>query len=96
MSTRTFTLLDGVTANTTGANTNLLLARNEHLVQIVATSSPNATCVIEGSLDGSNWSTLATKTSPELFSVVGVPYIRASISSYVAGTWTVKAQQSVA
>ncbi|MDJ0709577.1 MAG: hypothetical protein QNJ14_04255 [Woeseiaceae bacterium] len=95
MSARTFTLLDGVTANTTGATTNLLLARNKHIVQVIAADSPNASCLIEGSLDGSNWNTLATKTGGEVFEVLGVPYIRARVTGYVAGTWTVLLQQGV-
>lgn len=52
----------------------------------------SATVVLQGSIDGSNWSTLGSAlTADGLVTVANAPmYLRANCTTYVSGTITVK------
>lgn len=93
MSTTISTLLNAVSANTTG--TALDLSADEryqggaHSVEVTGTFTANV--LFEATIDGSSWNTLATVTTVGLASYLGAFHsIRASVSGYVSGNVTVK------
>ena len=84
------TLLSAVTA--TGASLSVQTDSNKAaFVQISGITS--ATVAVQGSVDGSTWSTIATAlTADGLVTITNPPpYIRANVTAYVSGTITVKA-----
>lgn len=92
MSTALSTLLNAVTANTTG--TALDLSADEryqgggHSVEVTGTFTANV--LFEATVDGTNWNTVATVTAAGLASYLGAFHsLRASVSGYVSGTITV-------
>jgi hypothetical protein len=87
------TLLDAVSTNTTGTTYSFITATKEHLIQIFSSGSMSASVEIQVSMDGLNWYSYVTKTAPELFTVVGAPYVRAKVASWVSGTISVVLQQ---
>ena len=83
------TLLSAVTA--TGASKAVQTdAGNSAFLQVSGITS--ATVVFQGSLDGTNWSTLGTAlTADGLITVANAPkYLRANCTVYVSGTITAK------
>ena len=83
------TLLSAVTA--TGASKAVQCdAGNSAFLQVNGITS--ATVVFQGSLDGTNWSTLGTSlTADGLVTVANAPkYLRANCTVYVSGTITAK------
>ena len=89
MSLKTSILLDAVGSTQDSAATRFVTVSNDDLiVQVIASGAPNGSMAIKGSLDGTNWYTLATKTAGEIFKVTGVPYLKASLT-WTAGTWSV-------
>jgi hypothetical protein len=83
------TLLSAVTA--TGASKAVQCdAGNPAFLQVSGITS--ATVVFQGSLDGTNWSTLGTSlTADGIVTVANAPkYLRANCTVYVTGTITAK------
>lgn len=83
------TLLNAVSA--TGASTAVQVdAGLPVFLQVNGITS--ATVVLQGSLDGTNWSTLGSAlTSDGLITVANAPkYVRANCTVYVSGTITAK------
>ena len=83
------TLLSAVTA--TGASQAVQVdAGNPAFLQVSGITS--ATVVLQGSLDGTNWSTLGTAlTANGIVTVQNAPtYLRANCTVYVTGTITAK------
>lgn len=84
------TLLSAVTA--TGASSAISTDSNKAaFVQVSGITS--ATVTVQGSVDGTTWSTVGTAvTSDGLVTITNPPpYIRANVTTYVSGTITVKA-----
>lgn len=93
MSTVLATLLNAVSADTTG--TALDLSADEryqgsaHSVEVTGTFTANV--LFEATIDGTSWVTLATVTAAGMTSYLGAFHsIRASVSGYVSGSATVK------
>ena len=64
-----------VTTNSTEATNRVVRPLlDQFTIQVKGTGTFSA--AIQGSLDGTNWYTLATKTADEIFTVAVVPYIR--------------------
>ena len=83
------TLLSAVTA--TGASISVQTDSNlPAFFQISGITS--ATVAVQGSVDGSTWSTIATAlTADGLVTITNPPpYIRANVTAYTSGTITVK------
>jgi hypothetical protein len=79
----TITLGLTVTTNSTEATNRVVRPlRDSFTIQVAGTGT--FTCAIQGSLDGTNWYALATKTANEIFTVAVVPYIRL-VTSGMAG-----------
>lgn len=67
-----------------------VLGRNQHAIQVSGTFS--ASVLIEATLDGTNWFTLDTITTPSVKQYSGLyESIRASIPSFTSGAITVTA-----
>ena len=84
------TLLNAVTA--TGASQPMSTDSNKGaFIQVSGITS--ATVLIQGSVDGTTWSTIGTAITADGLVTVSPPppYIRANVSVYVSGTITVKA-----
>jgi hypothetical protein len=65
-----------------------VLGRNLHAIAVSGTF--DATVLIEGSLDGTNWSTLSSLTTTGITQYTGLyQSIRASVSAWTSGTVTV-------
>jgi hypothetical protein len=92
---REYTLLDAVEAS--GASTAVhVLQYNIYTFQITADSiTDGATLSIEASLDGDNWALYETYTltadGTQIYTISKekVKYVRANLSSYTDGTYTV-------
>lgn len=83
------TLLSAVTA--TGASSPVSTDSNKAaFVQVSGITS--ATVLVQGSVDGSTWSTIGSSlTADGLVTLTDPPpYVRANVSVYVSGTITVK------
>ena len=82
-------LLSAVTA--TGASTSVQIDGGQP-VFLQVSGITSATVVLQGSLDGSNWSTLGSSlTADGLITVANAPkYVRANCTVYVTGTITAK------
>jgi hypothetical protein len=84
------TLLSAVT--TTGASLPVGTDSNKAaFVQISGITS--ATVLVQGSVDGSTWSTIGSSVTADGLVTISdpPPYIRANVSVYISGTITVKA-----
>lgn len=87
-----FNLIVGATASTPAGtyyefNT---LGRNYHSIQVSAPAVINATILVEGTLDGVNWTTIESISSLKISQYTGIyQSIRVSISAYTSGTITV-------
>ena len=83
------TLLNAVTA--TGASTSVQIDGGQPVFMQVS-GVTSATVVLQGSLDGTNWSTLGTAlTADGMVTVANAPkYVRANCTVYVSGTITAK------
>jgi hypothetical protein len=83
------TLLNAVTA--TGASTSVQIDGGQP-VFLQVSGITSATVVLQGSLDGSNWSTLGSSlTADGMVTVANAPkYVRANCTVYVSGTITAK------
>jgi hypothetical protein len=83
------TLLNAVTA--TGASASVQVDGGQP-VFFQVNGITSATVVFQGSIDGTNWSTLGSSlTSDGLITVANCPkYIRANCTVYVSGTITAK------
>lgn len=57
------TALAAVAVTGTSAAIDLGTARSNHTMQTVVTGGPTVSAILQGSLDGANWATLATSTS---------------------------------
>jgi len=67
-----------------------VLGRNLHAIAVTGTF--DATVLLEATLDGVNWLTLASVTTPGITQYVGLyQSIRATIPTYVSGAVTVTA-----
>ena len=82
-------LLSAVTA--TGASTAIQIDGGQPVFMQVS-GITNATVVLQGSLDGTNWSTLGSAlTADGMVTVANAPkYVRANCTVYVSGTITAK------
>ena len=83
------TLLSAVTA--TGASGSINADSNKAVfVQIAGITS--ATVLVQGSVDGTTWSTLGSSLTADGLVTIATPppYVRANVSVYVSGTITVK------
>jgi hypothetical protein len=82
-------LLSAVTA--TGASAAVQIDGGQP-VFLQVSGITSATVVLQGSLDGSNWSTLGSSlTADGLITVANAPkYVRANCTVYVSGTITAK------
>ena len=83
------TLLNAVTA--TGASSAVQLDGGQP-VFLQVNGITSATVVLQGSLDGTNWSTLGSAlTADGLITIANAPkYVRANCTVYVSGTITAK------
>jgi len=84
------TLLNAVTA--TGASISMGTDSNKPaFIQVSGITS--ATVTVQGSVDNTTWSTLATALTADGMVTIATPppYIRANVTVYVSGTITVKA-----
>ena len=83
------TLLNAVTAS--GASTSVQIDGGQPVFMQVS-GVTSATVVLQGSLDGTNWSTLGTAlTADGMVTVTNAPkYVRANCTVYVSGTITAK------
>jgi hypothetical protein len=84
------TLLNAVTA--TGASISMGTDSNKPaFVQVSGITS--ATVTVQGSVDNTTWSTLATALTADGLVTIATPppYIRANVTVYVSGTITAKA-----
>ncbi len=83
------TLLSAVVA--TGASTAVQVDAGQPVFMQVS-GVTSATVVLQGSLDGTNWSTLGTAlTADGMVTVANAPmYVRANCTVYVSGTITAK------
>lgn len=87
-----FTLISDATAQTTDTYEMQVLGRNLHAIAVSTASGTtfSATVLVEATLDGTNWFTLASLTSTGITQYSGVyQSIRVSIPSYTSGTITV-------
>ena len=76
---RTVAIMEAVTTDVASAIRNIIGSQRENFsIQVYGTGT--YTVVIEGSFDGTNFFTLASKTASEIFSVLAVPYLRATTS----------------
>lgn len=76
---RTVTIMEAVTTNVASAVQTVLGSQREnYTVQVYGTGT--FTVVVEGSFDGTNFFTMASKTASEIFSVLAVPFLRATTS----------------
>ena len=76
---RTVTIMEAVTTDTASAVQTVLGSQREnYTVQVYGTGT--FTVVVEGSFDGTNFFTMASKTASEIFSVLAVPFLRATTS----------------
>ena len=83
-----FPLITAATAVSATQSEMQVLGRNLHAVQVSGTFS--ATVLIEGSLDGVNWTTLSSLTATGITQYTGLyQSIRASVSAYTSGSVTV-------
>jgi hypothetical protein len=79
-----------VTTNATGATQRIVRPLlDQFTIQVIGTGTFSA--AIQGSLDGTNWYALATKTADEIFTVSVVPYIRLVTSGMTGADVTVYA-----
>ncbi len=89
-----FTLLDAVTATGTGTVFSTDGASSV-VVQVYSASTSSCTVLIEQSLDGSHYETVATITDPssagETWAGPALPFTRANVSARVSGTLSAKA-----
>ena len=83
------TLLNAVTA--TGASSAVQVDGGQP-VFLQVNGITSATVVLQGSLDGTNWSTLGSAlTADGLITIANAPkYVRANCTVYVSGTITAK------
>jgi hypothetical protein len=82
------TLLDGVTA--TGASAAIL--PDGAAVTVVISGITSATVAIEGSVDGSTFEAIESKTADACVIIdPSTKFIRANVATHVSGTITVKA-----
>lgn len=63
--------------------------RPKYVVQLIG--SGTYTAAVQGSLDGTNWFALASKTASEVFEVSVVPYLRLVTSGMAGANVTVYA-----
>lgn len=90
-----YTLLDAVTANTTGDKKIAELYSVLTFQVISASVTTGATVTIQASLDGTNWTACETYAitgnASEMLTIANekLKYVRAVVSSYVDGTYTV-------
>jgi hypothetical protein len=71
--------MEAVTTNVASAVQTVLGSQREnYTVQVYGTGT--FTVVVEGSFDGTNFFTMASKTASEIFSVLAVPFLRATTS----------------
>lgn len=89
------TLLDEVTENTIG-DKKIVELYSIHTFQIISADVSNgATVAIQASLDGTNWTTYETYAivgnTSEMLTIAKekLKYVRAVVSDYVDGTYTV-------
>jgi hypothetical protein len=93
-----FTLSGGVgvpapTVNVAGAGTsyNLGVAVNNFTVQVATTGSPTFTLDLQGSLDGTTWTTIGSaisSTGLTTFTNVVVSFVRLNLATLSGGTLT--------
>ena len=82
------TLLDGVTV--TGASSAII--PDGAPVTVVISGITTATVAVEGSVDGTNFEAIESKTADACVIVnPSTKFIRANVTAYTAGTITVKA-----
>lgn len=83
------TLLDAVGA--TGASKEFTPSTYKVNFQIII--SATATCTIQGSLDGTNWTTVGTAATATGWVLADAPYkyLRANVTAFTSGTVTCKA-----
>lgn len=87
--------LNGVTANTTGSSIEVGRNRTAHTVLVNAASvTTGATVNIQVSDDDATWfpfdsTTISANGQSTIFGTVNTRYIRATVTSYVDGTYTV-------
>ena len=79
-----------VTTNSTEATQRIVRPLlDQYTIQVIGTGT--FTAAIQGSLDGTNWYALATKTADEIFTVPVVPYLRLVTSGMTGAAVTVYA-----
>ena len=83
-----FSLITGATAISMETYEMQVLGRIRHAIQVSGTFT--ATVLVEGSLDGVNWDTLASVAAPGISQYTGLyQSIRVSVNAYTNGTITV-------
>ena len=84
------TALAAVAVTSTSATIDLGTARSNHTMQTVVTGGPTVSATLQGSLDGTNWVTLATSTSAtgDMQHAVDKPvrYLRVVLGTFTGGT----------
>jgi hypothetical protein len=89
MANKALSLLANRTATATGSTFKIQPPTGQENVPVVIRGITTATVLIEGSLDGTNWGTLTSKTADFYGTVAAFPFMRARISAYTSGTISV-------
>lgn len=86
MAASTVSLLANKTATATGAAVAIDVPAGKENIPVVIRGITTATVLIEGSLDGTNWVQLLSKTADFAGVVTAFPFMRGHISAYTSGT----------
>lgn len=82
-----YNLLNGVTATGAGPTVTPVHPRGDHEnLNVVIRGITTATVALEGSLDGTNWVAITSKTADYAGKVADFPYLRANVTAYTSGT----------
>lgn len=86
MSDSVVSLLANKTATATGTAVHVKVPVGKENVPVVIRGITTATVNVEGSLDGTNWVQLLSKTADFAGVVPAFPYLRGKITAYTSGT----------
>lgn len=85
---RLVTLVANETTNATSGTTTVLgSTREDYVIQVIGTGT--FTVALEGSLDGTNWYSIASKTASEIFKATPAEYLRVVTSGMSGANVTV-------
>lgn len=82
--------IDGVGATGAGTSVRIRVPSGKDNVPVVIRGITTATVKVEGSLDGTNWVELASKSADFAGVVPAFPYLRGNITAWTEGDITVE------